>query len=104
MLLALVRDLRCGMSERCQYAICVSRSRPRLPPAKLQGRNALPQNLTEPALGNDIAAVLLPPQHDFKFAHSEGKIRADEIEIEIDHGSYKGVLFLDRTSFDWIYD
>jgi hypothetical protein len=90
------------MSERYQYAICFSRRR--LPSAKLQGRNALPQNLTEPALGNDIAAVLLPPQHNFEFAHSEGKIRADEIEIEIDHGSYKGVLFLDRTSFDWIYD
>jgi hypothetical protein len=34
--------------------------------------------LTEPALGNDIAAMLLPPQHDFEFAHSEGKIENDD--------------------------
>jgi hypothetical protein len=25
-------------------------------------------------------------------------------EIEVNHGPYKAVLFLDRTSFDWIYD
>ena len=46
--------------------------------AKLQAYNALLQNLTEPALGNDIAAMLLPPQHDFEFAHSEGKIENDD--------------------------
>jgi hypothetical protein len=45
---------------------------------KATGCNALPQNLTEPALGNDIAAVLLPPQHDFEIAHSEGKIENDD--------------------------
>src|SRR6266481_1203879 len=65
-----LRHVRSG----CQYATFFSRTRTRLRSAKLQASNALPQNLTEPALGNDIAAVLLPPQHDFEFAHSEGKI------------------------------
>jgi hypothetical protein len=39
--------------------------------------------LTEPALGNDIAAMLLLPQHDFEFAHSEGKIENDGLYAQI---------------------
>jgi len=48
--------------------------------ARLQACNALQ---TEPALSNDIAAMLLPPQLDFEFAHSEGKIENDSLYVQI---------------------
>jgi hypothetical protein len=46
-------------------------------------RKACNALLTEPALGNDIAAMLLLPQHDFEFAHSEGKIENDGLYAQI---------------------
>jgi hypothetical protein len=37
-------------------------------PKRLQVYYALPYSLAEPALSNDIAAMLLPARHDFEFA------------------------------------
>jgi hypothetical protein len=39
---------------------------------------ALPHGLAEPALSDDIAAVLLPPQHDFDLADRERQIESSD--------------------------
>jgi len=45
---------------------------------RLQAYYALPHSLAEPALSNDIAAMLLPPQHDFEFADREWQIESSD--------------------------
>ena len=65
-----------GITVSCPIATFFSRTRPRL----LSQAMSL---LTEPALGNDIAAMLLLPQHDFEFAHSEEKIENDGLYVQI---------------------
>ena len=45
---------------------------------RLQAYYALPHSLAEPALSNDIAAMLLPPQHDFEFADRERQIESSD--------------------------